>query len=67
MALDPIHERRLTQPAPLALDECELDVIQLRAPLGQNLTPQRLDRLGHIHALEGGVVADALKERDAEP
>lgn len=67
MTLHTIHERRLAQMPPPALRERKLHVVdpsphpRLRAPV-----PHRayLGRDGH--ALEGGVVAHALEEGDAE-
>ncbi len=50
MAFDPVHQRRLAEPAPQALDEGELDIIEpLPASPLEDVRSQLLHRFRHIH------------------
>lgn len=69
MAHDAIEQSRLAQMFPAALPKRELDRVGgggSAAVTSQHGFALVADRLGHVDALECGVVADALEEGHAE-
>ena len=67
MASDAIHQRSFTKVSPAAFRERELDIVLPGTVPFQHLAPQAHHLLGHLHALERGIIANALEKGNTIP
>lgn len=66
MGLDAVHERRLAQMIPTALDEGKLDVVPAAVLAVEDVFAEFAHVRGHVHGFELRIVGDALEEGDGE-